>query len=126
MSFVDILPERFRKSGYLAGGEAAWPKGEACRVIDYLTSVSLAVCGIEIWLPTDPGPTIPTPFIYTWEATPINQQESWSDFARRTNEQAKVYIRAFEWDKEDTEHKDMSPYFNLDIFVELQSVKNTK
>lgn len=112
-NYLDQLPALLRKSAYYATGEAAWPGQEALRVIARFTDQGIAVLGVEVWLPTRPGPTIPTPFIYTWEAEEKKEFETWTEFARRVNKQAREYIDKFEWDEADNEHQNLIPYFNF-------------
>lgn len=115
MPWTDTLPEDIQRQTYYAGREAAWPQQAALRVIDHATRDSIAVPGVEVWIPTNPGPTIPTPFIYTWSAEDRRTGEDWSDFVRRVNTAASEYIRTFEWDRRDERHREVKPYFNLDI-----------
>jgi hypothetical protein len=114
MNLIDTLPEDLLIEAYIAGGEAAWPREKALEVVNFLSKNSLPVCGIEIWLPTDPGPTIPTPYIYTWEARPIKENEERSFYVKGTNEEARQYIRTFEWDERD-KYKVLEPYFNIEV-----------
>ena len=108
------LPDRLRSVAYCSGEEAAWPNEQTLMVIDCLTELDVAVCGIEVWLPTEPGPTIPTPYIYTWTAEERRSGEVWSEFVRRANTNAKDYVRGFDWDPEDRVNLGLKPYFNLD------------
>jgi hypothetical protein len=107
------IPENLITSAYVSkNGEPAWPSKEALEVIDWATSSSLAVFGVEVWLPTMPGPTIPTPYIYTLE-TERHEGESWDDFVVRANTAAATYVRQFEWDRADVRCHHLAPYFNL-------------
>ena len=80
----------------------------------------MAVLGGELWLATDPGPTIPTPYIYHWSAGSRKPNESWEAFVRRANEEGKEYVRSFRWDDKDTAHKDSVPYFNITAVTESE------
>jgi len=112
--YLERLPINLKESAYLAlNGEAAWPRSEALKVVDFLAKHGMAVLGGEVWLPTTPGPTIPTPIIYTWEVDKRQKGESWSEFVQRASELTKAYLSQFEWDKVDVKHKDLTPYFNL-------------
>ncbi len=95
-------------------GEPGWPRHEALKVIDLASASHIAVLGGEIWLPSTPGPRIPTPFIYTFE-TRQHDGEDWEQFVERTNAAAADYVRAFEWDRRDDRHLESMPYFNLTL-----------
>jgi hypothetical protein len=64
------------------------------------------VLGVDIWLPTDPGPTIPTPFVYDWSLRGDLESPA---YAREAEE----FIRNFQWDKDDHQSMPFEPYFNL-------------
>jgi hypothetical protein len=99
--FLRIPPE-IQARAYGAGNEFAWPREDAIQVIAAIKS-HFVVVGVEVWLPTTPGPTIPTPFVYQWGAGPSDAKN------------AAEYIRTFEWDDADTHHRSFEPYFNLTI-----------
>lgn len=113
MEYLELLPESLKQRAYCAGEEAAWGKQDAKNVIEYFETKGVVVDGIEVWLPTEPGPTIPTPFIYTWTAEEQATHQTWGQYVAECNESAKRYIDTFQWDQEDTVHKRLDPYFNL-------------
>jgi hypothetical protein len=115
MSWLLKLPESLRVAAYYAGEEVAWPAESAINVIECATNLGVAVCGVEVWLPTVPGPTIPTPYVYVWETDERKPEEDWRNFVRRANSGAAVYIRGFAWAAGDKAHKGLEPYFNLDM-----------
>ncbi len=115
MSWLLSLPESLRVAAYYAGEEAAWPKEEAIDVLECATELGAAACGVEVWLPTVPGPTIPTPYVYSWEAEEQKPEEVWSDFVLRANSAAAQYIREFVWGSNDKAHEGFEPYFNFDL-----------
>lgn len=117
-SFPSDLPEALKARGYHAAGESAWPRDAVLDVIEWLSRMRLAVARIEVWLPTRPGPTIPTPFIYTWEGEDREEGESWSEYVGNSNELAAGYVRSFKWDPGDDMHQLLVPYFNLNIEAE--------
>ncbi len=90
----DILDRAYR-----AGGEMAWDRADALRVVALVESHGYRVIGVEIWLPTRPGPTIPTPFVYDW-------RESYEI-------PAAAFIKTFQWDETDRSHGGTAPYFNI-------------
>ncbi len=113
------LPEVLQIAAYSAGGEYAWPRGEALLVIEDLSRQGCGVIGIDLWLATEPGPTIPMP-VYTWEAQLRQAAEPWSAFVRRVNTEAAGYVRDFSWDAEDKHHASSPPYFNLTVVEERE------
>ncbi len=117
-TYIDFLPDDVKGRAYYAKGEAAWPRQEALFVIDCLASSFYAVLGGEIWLATSPGPTIPAPYIYTWEASPWSHDESWIDFVNRAKAESEIFVRAFAWDPNDKAHLADTPYFNLTVCLE--------
>jgi hypothetical protein len=118
---LELLPDEIRALAYRAGAEAAWPRDTAIEVIEHLTAKDAAVEGLEIWLPTVPGPTIPMPFVYVWTVGERVAGEDWSGFVRRANASAVDYITNFAWDQADTGHHGMEPYFNLSILTEREA-----
>jgi hypothetical protein len=115
MFLVDKLPDDLRESAYYAAEEAAWSWPDAIRVIAHLSKLHQAVCGIEVWLPTEPGPTIPEPYIYVWAGEERSPEETWDQYVERVNRQAVTYISGFRWDERDIEHQGLSAYFNLEV-----------
>jgi hypothetical protein len=109
MDWYKLLPDDLRAAAYESkGGEYAWNKTDALRVIDILSQNGYTILGVDIWLPTDPGPTIPTPFVYDW--TLRADQDLPSQEYPRT---AEDLVRKFKWDPTDKSHNDMAPYFNF-------------
>ena len=107
------VPDELRANAYFArNGEAAWARDDALRVIRWAAEIRLPVLGVEIWIPTTPGPTIPTPFFYTFGSKPI-QGESKAQFENRANREAADYVQSFEWDPQDTTHHGIEPFFNI-------------
>jgi hypothetical protein len=118
MSWLLRMPESLRVTAYYAGGEAAWPAEDAISAVQCATKLGLAVCGVEVWLPTAPGPTIPTPYIYSWQGEEQKSEEAWGEFVQRVNDAAVEYIREFSRDPQDQTHQDAEPYYNLDVVSE--------
>lgn len=123
--FFGKLPQHLQDNAYLVGEESAWLKNDALGVIDFCKEQGIAVLGGEVWLPTQPGPTIPTPFIYTWEADQRLSTESWSQFVGRTSERARKYIADFRWDPADAS-RSLTPVFNLAISDENEYKRLTR
>jgi len=101
-----LLPKQLLAAGYRSkGGEYAWKRDDALAVLDLLSASGYVILGVDIWLPTTPGPTIPTPIVYDWDlerAGTSGESRSAIDF-----------IRTFQWDHADTSTRGMDPYFNI-------------
>ena len=117
-SWLLKLPESLQTAAYRAVGEAAWPAKEALAVLASAGRLDIAICGVEVWLPTTPGPTIPTPYFYHWSGEAREAGEGWTEFVRRMNAAAARYIRDFKWDPNDRAHQGLEAYFNLDAVSE--------
>jgi hypothetical protein len=113
MSFFEMIPDRLRRSAYWSRQEAAWPKKDALEVIAFASQFHIAVIGVEIWLPTIPGPTIPIPFIYHWEMNPKMDYQTWSEYVSMSNSHAQRVVETFQWDKRDVGHHLSIPFFNF-------------
>ncbi len=93
-------------------GEAAWGKDDALQVLAWAAASQIPILGVEVWIPTTPGPTIPTPFIYTFEPK-YAAGEPHSEFIARANREAAEYVRSFAWDSEDRAHHGIEAFFNM-------------
>jgi len=112
------LPEFLQIAAYPAEGEYAWPREEVLGVIKWLTEHACAVIGVDVWLATEPGPTIPTPRLYGWEYASASSSQPWRILVLRANAKAAEYVEAFAWHPEDTRHLHETPYFNLTVIEE--------
>jgi hypothetical protein len=112
MDWDRLIPDDLRTAAYKSKGtnECAWNREHALRVIDVLSRNGYFVLGVDIWLPTDPGPTIPTPFVYDWNCERSLRADTSSKQYAKT---AKDFIRTFDWDPADNSYKGMKPYFNI-------------
>lgn len=115
LTWVRRLSAELVESAYSARGELAWPAHEAVRAIRQLAANECVVCGVEVWIPTTPGPTIPAPFFYGWDAGAPRAGEAYRDFAARANAGADHYISTFQWDPRDDAHAHTEPYFNITV-----------
>lgn len=115
MSDFEHLPFHLLKAAFWHREEAAWQKPDVLTVIDELTRLGQAVDNVEVWLPTERGPRIPTPYIYTWSSDDKTWSETWSQFVARTNASAKQYITEFTWDQRDTANLEQVPFFNIEV-----------
>lgn len=112
---LSILPSVLLQNAFLAGSEAAWARDDALAVVDRLAEMSIAIYGVEIWIPTVQGPYIPSPLFYQFTTEEPPENETWEGFVRRSAEAVKAYITRFEWDEHDDSHRTLTPYFNLTV-----------
>jgi hypothetical protein len=107
MEWRDLLPLDLQRAAYRANDEMAWSKADAIRVVEILKINGYVVLGVDIWLATRPGPTIPTPFVYDWAATV--DPPSWKKNPKTADE----FIRNFGWAAADRLNQGKEPYFNI-------------
>lgn len=107
------LPEVFVRAAYVAGDERAWSREWALQVVDFARRHSIAVLGVEVWLATTPGPTIPEPYIYAWSVSDRLSEEPAQRFADRCATEARTYLSEFAWASDDLANARREPFFNL-------------
>ena len=116
----DGLPLRLRDSAYRdEASEPAWSREDAIEVIQWARAQEMAILGGEIWLPTTPGPTIPSPHIYQWTVE-SSDMEPWEDFVRRSADESQAYVEGFRWADDDPASRGFEPYFNLVLATEAE------
>ena len=81
-------------------------------MIQWAPDRALGVLGGEIWVPTIPGPTIPSPHIYQWTVE-LADDERWEDFVHRSAAESQAYVEGFAWADDDRASQGSEPYFNL-------------
>jgi hypothetical protein len=106
VKWVGLLPKNLREAAYESESEYAWNRADALQVIDILSNHGYVVLGVDVWLPTEPGPTIPTPFVYDWSLRADLPRQG---YPKSANE----FVHTFEWDEADKSHNGMEPYFNI-------------
>lgn len=107
------IPAELRQRAYSADNqEFAWSSEDAQAVIDLASRSGTGILGAEVWLPTVPGPTIPTPYIYTLTIEPV-AGEPRPCFVGRSTQAAREYVKTFVWDQADVRHHGKVPYFNF-------------
>jgi hypothetical protein len=107
MKWYALLPSGLRDGAYKADNdELAWPRESALRVVELLLERGYAITGVDVWIPTIPGPTIPTPFVYDWKLKGIPRTD-------KNPGSALDFIRQFDWDASDSSHGNMEPVFNI-------------
>ena len=107
--WFESLPATLRDKAYLSGVEAAWSRDDAIAIIEWAQGRGLDVLGIEVWLATNPGPTLPGP--YVWE--PSAGRGGQPGRVAAAAEQAVDFIRTFQWHVDDVASHGREPYFNL-------------
>ena len=107
-SWFDSMPVELRARAYIAAQEAAWTRDDAIAVIKWGQRQGLEILGVEVWLATRPGPTIPGP--YLWESAMAAPGEA-APLSKR--ERAMEFVRNFQWHPDDQRSKGLEPYFNL-------------
>jgi hypothetical protein len=119
--YRNLLPANLRDRAYQANNqELAWAKAEALEVIDVLVLNRIAILGGEVWLPTHPGPTLPPPKLYVWDAGNQFNNEHRSDYVLRTSECARNYIASFCWKLGEEVRYHLPPFFNLTLCDETE------
>lgn len=114
-----FLPIPLLELAYWGSGEAAWATSEALAVVEACQSNKVAIIGAEVWLPTQPGPTIPSPSIYSWQCTDRILGEHWISYINRSSLEAREFISDFRWSDKDQNRYKLPPYFNLTFLQEL-------
>jgi hypothetical protein len=100
MDWYDLLPSDLRQSAYKSqGGELAWSRPDALRVISILECSGHKIRGVDTWIPTNPGPT---PYIYDWAESRVDKLGSATEF-----------VQKFNWSKSDADRIRLEPYFNI-------------
>jgi hypothetical protein len=113
VSLNSLVTPELRAAAYCYGDEFAWTRDDALKVVDWASKCQIAIAGVEVWLATKPGPTIPTPLIYSWQAEKELYKKPWPRFVKEANYLATEYIKHFAWDVSDTSRYSLDPYFNL-------------
>jgi hypothetical protein len=102
------VPRDIQARAYRSGGEFGWSRQDAVWIAENLRGAHFLVIGVDVWLPTHPGPRIPTPFVYDWE---LRAELRSSDYPVAAAE----FIRNFKWADTDASHQGLVPYFNLTV-----------
>ncbi len=116
-SWFRDLHSDLQRRAYVSNGEPAWPESPVLQVIQQLTSRSCRVIGIEVWLPTKPGPTVAGPPYY-WE--PLRPADTSVDAIRATNAEAQEFIRRFKPHPADAASLGHELYFNLAVDCDME------
>ena len=102
--FSETLPRELLGRAYRSKNELAWSRADAVNAIDRLEKAGFTLLGVEVWLPTSPGPTMTGRY---WDlkdsAVPDKPQT------------AKDFVKSFKWGQYDKILKDREPFFNLTV-----------
>jgi hypothetical protein len=107
MEWYKLLPRDLIGLAYKANDEMAWGREDALKVVSILERSSYDILGVDVWLPTKPGPT---PWLRDW-----SKSDSQSD---RGAKSAGEFIASFDWNSLDANLRFEEPLFN--IVAELQ------
>jgi hypothetical protein len=102
--FSGALPSELLGRAYRSEDELAWSREDAVEAIDRLEKAGFTVLGVEVWLPTSPGPTMTG-----WNWSPGDQ--SIDNDARTVQE----FVKYFRWGRFDDILRDREPWFNLTV-----------
>ena len=85
LRWLTFLSPDLASSAYLSPQtmEPAWNRADVLRVLDQLESLAIPVLGVEVWLPSDSGPFVPTsPYYGT--ALDCDSRQGKGDFVRQS------------------------------------------
>jgi hypothetical protein len=102
--FSGTLPKELLGRAYRSTNELAWNRADAVEAIDRLEKAGFTVLGVEVWLPTSPGPTMTG---RSWDT-----EDSGVSERPRT---ARDFVKNFKWGEYDKILKDREPFFNLTV-----------
>lgn len=97
------LPQPLKDSAYKTSNEFAWAQEDALAVVAILERNDYVIIGVDIWLPTTPGPS--PMYVYDWAKPGCGFDRGISS--------ATEFISTFKWDPEDVARAKDMPYFNL-------------
>src|SRR5271157_2594369 len=100
--FSRTLPLELLGRAYQSRNELAWSRADAIEAIDRLEKAGFTLLGVEVWIPSSPGPTMTGRF-WDSEASPAQGRP-------RT---AQDFIKNFTWGRYDASLNGREPFFNL-------------
>jgi hypothetical protein len=86
------------------GNELAWTRSDAIEAITGLESAGFTLLGVEVWIPSSPGPLMTGRWWDLYDRGVPNRRQSAVDF-----------VTTFAWGQYDDGLKDQEPYFNLTV-----------
>jgi hypothetical protein len=99
--FSGTLPPELLRRAYRSRNELAWTRTDAIEVIDRLEKAGFTLLGVEVWIPSSPGPKMTG---RDWDAEDPNEPAT-----------AREFVRNFKWGPYDAGLKDREPFFNLTV-----------
>ena len=102
--FSRILPPELLQRAYRSRHELAWAREDAVEAIGRLENAGFTLLGVEVWIPSSPGPTMTGRF---WDL----QDRSNPDKPRT----AQDFVKNFTWGCYDVSLKGREPFFNLTV-----------
>ena len=97
--YPDNFPGELKEDVFTLGTEAAWPTGQAIKVIDWLRENGFAVLGTELWVVRKNGvqPGILVKVIREIHGNDASRMpnESWDAYVNRSGIEASLYLNTF-------------------------------
>jgi len=98
---LELLQRAYRTSG---GDELAWTRPDAIEAINDLEKAGFTLLGVEVWVPSSPGPQMTGRWWDLEDRGVPNRPQTALDF-----------VETFAWGPDDSGLKDREPYFNLTV-----------
>jgi hypothetical protein len=102
--FSDALPEELLRRAYRYRNELAWRRTDAIEAIAGLEKAGFTLIGVEVWVPSSPGPQI------TWWLCDLGDEVISN---KPTN--ALDFVKNFKWGADYKGLEDREPFFNLEV-----------
>jgi hypothetical protein len=103
MDWYGLLTLALMEAAYKAeNGEMAWSREDALAVASILQRNGYEIFGVDVWIPTTPGPT---PYLHDWS----RDRSSSGEVAIS----APQFIATFKWDPSHGELRLTEPFFNI-------------
>jgi hypothetical protein len=102
--FSRTLPPELLQRAYRSRHELAWARAGAIEAIDRLEKAGFTLLGVEVWIPSSPGPKMTGWFWDCKDKAVANEPETARDF-----------VKDFKWGPQDDSLKDCEPFFNLTV-----------
>ena len=100
--FAGFLSADLLRRAYNTGNELAWSRQDVEKAINQLTQAGFRIIGIDVWIPSQPGP-----IVTGWD---------WSDSDAGSPglaQSAQQFVEDFKWGANDGRMSANEPYFNL-------------
>lgn len=102
--FSGILPLELLQRAYRSRHELAWARADAIEAIDRLEKSGFTLLGVEVWIPSSPGPKMTGWF---WDSE--------GKVAANEPATARDFVKGFKWGPHDRSLRDREPFFNLTV-----------